>query len=251
MQTSLWKFLLLFCFACSAACAQVPQVASKPAAEALPPRAAPSRPPYYISASAVALEKILAPPPAPPSQAYQDDLQAVLDLQRSRTEADIKESQADAELSPFRFADVLGPEFRADKLPFTTKFLRRVLSDASPCIGAAKNRFDRPRPFTASTEVIPVADKPGGDSYPSGHALYGHVVGTLLALMVPEKSAELFARGARYARNRVVGGVHYPTDIEAGRIAAAVVLNAMLHDEKFLADLEQSRLEVREVLGYK
>jgi acid phosphatase (class A) len=210
-----------------------------------------AREPFYVGAAEFSLDRVLAPPPAADSQAQRDDLQAVLDLQHSRSDADIKDAQADAELSIFRFADVLGPEFRLDKLPFTAKFLRQALTDAGESSGAAKARFSRPRPYQASTEVSPVLPKPGNASYPSGHSTFGYTTGILLAIMVPEKSAELFDRAARYGRNRIVGGVHYPTDVEAGRICAAVVISAFLRNPKFQADLEQSRIEVRQALGLK
>ena len=45
----------------------------------------------------------------------------------------------------------------------------------------------------------------------------------LLAAMVPEKRAEIFARGWEYGENRLVAGVHFPSDIESGRIAATAV----------------------------
>jgi hypothetical protein len=37
--------------------------------------------------------------------------------------------------------------------------------------------------------------------------------------MVPEKASAIFDRAALYANNRAVAGVHYPTDVEAGRIS--------------------------------
>ena len=49
----------------------------------------------------------------------------------------------------------------------------------------------------------------------------------LLANMVPEKRGELFARGWDYGWSRVVGGVHFPTDIESGRIEATAMAALM------------------------
>jgi acid phosphatase (class A) len=48
---------------------------------------------------------------------------------------------------------------------------------------------------------------------------------------------------------RVISGEHYPTDVEAGRIAGAAIANAMLHSPKFMADFAISRAEVRKALG--
>jgi acid phosphatase (class A) len=71
----------------------------------------------------------------------------------------------------------------------------------------------------------------------------------LLANMVPEKREALFARGWEYGRNRVVGGVHYPSDVEAGRIEATVLVSAMMQNPAFKTDFAASRAELRQVIG--
>ena len=52
----------------------------------------------------------------------------------------------------------------------------------------------------------------------------------LLADMVPERRAELEARAAEFARQRMVCGVHFASDLAAGRQAAEWLLRA-LHQE--------------------
>ena len=207
--------------------------------------------PFYVAPAEAALDKILAPPPAQGSPAYQVDLQTLLDMQRTRSDAQVKDAQADAEISVFRFADVLGAEFRADRLPVTTKFLRQVNTDAGRAVGLAKDRFHRARPYVASTDVQPVLSRPESDSYPSGHATFGYTTGILLAMMVPEQAPELFERAARYGRNRNIGGVHYPTDVEAGRISATVIIALALRSPKFAADFAEARKELRAALARK
>jgi acid phosphatase (class A) len=51
--------------------------------------------------------------------------------------------------------------------------------------------------------------------------------------MVPEKVAAIFDRAGVFAYNRVIAGVHYPSDVEAGRISGAVIDNVLLHDPRF------------------
>jgi acid phosphatase (class A) len=43
--------------------------------------------------------------------------------------------------------------------------------------------------------------------------------------------------------------VHFPTDVEAGRISGSVIDNTLLHDAHFLADFERAKSEVRTALG--
>ena len=72
----------------------------------------------------------------------------------------------------------------------------------------------------------------------------------LLAQMVPERSEALFARGWAYGDARVISGVHFPSDIEAGRILGTLLLALLEQDSRFRADLASSRSELRRALGY-
>jgi acid phosphatase (class A) len=213
----------------------------------------------YLAPGEIDFLKLLPPPPASDSAAGKRDIQAMLDAQRHRTPAEIKRVEADGEVSVFRFADVMGSDFTKDKLPRLAAFFDRVQDAESPLYGAVKNHWNRPRPFVASTRVHALpALKEGvynqdkhaySFSFPSGHSTFGATYAILLSQMVPEKQAELFTRGWQYGQNRVVGGVHYPTDVEAGRIDATVMVYAMMQHPQFQKDFAEARAELRGVLG--
>lgn len=203
---------------------------------------------YYLNPAQVDATEILAPPPLD-SPAGKADLQAVLDAQRDRTPAEVAAVKADAQLSVFRFADVMGPGFTAANLPFATGFFGRTIYDDENAIGAAKKHFKRPRPFVIDRDVKPVVDGAPYESYPSGHATFAYATAILLAAMVPEKAAAIFHRADGFAENRVIGGVHYPSDLEAGNICAAVIDNVMLHNPRFESDFARATVEVRHALG--
>ena len=80
----------------------------------------------YLAKGEVDLTLLLPPPPAHKSHAEKADVRAMLDLQAHRTDAQIQRSTADAELSVFRFADILGPNFSKSNLPTFTAFFDRV-----------------------------------------------------------------------------------------------------------------------------
>ena len=204
---------------------------------------------YYLDPSQVDLIHILAPPPSADSEEGKTDLQAVLMMQHTPTEAQIKEAAADTEESVLRFADVMGPGFMPEELPFAIVFFGRVSSDSEKVVSIAKAYFNRPRPFVMDHRVKPVVGRPLGPGYPGGHATFAYVNAILLAYMVPEKAVAIFSRAGRFARNRVIGGVHYPTDTEAGRISASVIDNVLLHEPRFLADFARARAEVRHAIG--
>jgi acid phosphatase (class A) len=48
--------------------------------------------------------------------------------------------------------------------------------------------------------------------------------------------------------SRVVGGVHYPSDVEAGRIDATTIASIMMQNRDFQSDLAAARAELREAM---
>lgn len=86
-------------------------------------------------------------------------------------------------------------------------------------------------------------------AYPSGHAAFGAETALLLARMVPEKEAELFARGWEYGKQRIASGVAYPSDWEAGQVSAAVMIQVFINKSEFRADFDATRSELRKGLG--
>jgi acid phosphatase (class A) len=206
---------------------------------------------YYVDPSQVDLVHILAPPPSPISVEGKADLQAVLAAQHARTKSQVSDALADTELSVFRFSDVMGPGFDSEHLPFTNTFFRRLSSDAEEAVAVPKAHFNRPRPFVANHDVKPVVGEPSSPSYPSGHATFAYLDAIVLSYMVPEKADAIFGRAARFANNRVIGGVHYPTDSEAGRISGSVIANVLLHESGFMADFARARAEVRHASGLR
>ncbi len=204
---------------------------------------------YYVTPAEVDCAKLLQPPPAPDSAAGKADLKAVLDAQRDRTPGEAAAARADSHLSVFRFANVMGPGFRPENLPFATQFFARTAYDDDRAIESAKQHFHRPRPFVVDHEVHPILGGSPYESYPSGHSTFAYATAILLAQMVPEKAEAIFERAGQFAENRVIAGVHYPSDLEAGKICGSVIDNVMLHDPRFEADFSRATAEVRHALG--
>jgi acid phosphatase (class A) len=202
----------------------------------------------YLDPSQIDLVRILAPPPTPQSPEAAAELEAVLTAQRTRTDAEVKRAQADDELSVFRYADVMGTGFAPENLPFATAFFKEVATEGGQVVNPTRQHFMRQRPVMVDKRVEPVVNANGG-SYPSGTAAFAYEAAILLANMVPEKASAIFARAADWGHNRVLSGVHYPGDVEAGRISGSVIGNALLHDAAFVADFAKAKTEVRRAIG--
>ncbi|MDR3435202.1 phosphatase PAP2 family protein [Telmatospirillum sp.] len=212
---------------------------------------------HYVTTATVDLTLLLAPPPAPDSPAERADLDTVIAASKSRSAAEAEGALADGTISVLRFADVLGEGFSVDRLPFALPLFAQVASDTHGIVASAKVGFDRLRPSVVDNRVALLRKdvEAGGaqhhrsGSYPSGHATFAYVSAVLLAGMVPEKASEIYGRAADYAHNRLIAGTHYPTDIDAGRIAGTVIANVLLHDPVFLDAYAKARVEVRHALA--
>ncbi len=206
---------------------------------------------YYIDKNSVNLMELLAPPPRDGSPEDKEDLDSVLKAESKRTKAQGERALLDANLTVFRFADVMGADFTPAKLPLTKLLFERIKTDGDTIAWIVKDSYKRLRPFLASFAVHSLKPDTKGFSYPSGHATFAYECAVLLSKMVPEKRYEIFMRAEEYAKNRVILGVHYPSDVDAGMVGGTLLANEFLKNEKFMADFEAAKAELRGVLKLK
>jgi len=247
------------------------------------------REPSYLAGTPIDAIALFAPPPADGSWAQRTELRALLKAQHDAHAAGTtRRAIADAQLTCARVADVVGAghaggaagaggaggatgatgaERGADSQAL--QFATRAALDAAVFTSTVKRYWHRARPFVTSgrverlADVAPTAELSNGavavigydrelrnhTSYPSGHATFGMACGILLARMLPEHRAELFARGITYGDSRVIVGAHYPSDVAAGRLAATAAVALMMQNPCFEADFALARTALRRSMG--
>ncbi|MDD2804065.1 MAG: phosphatase PAP2 family protein [Elusimicrobiales bacterium] len=181
-----------------------------------------------------------APPPAPGSLEQQADIAGVLAWQNKRTEEDCARAR--------RTADEDYDAFWGGRSPFPEpppaelkEFFVRLAGDLEASLGKMKKRYLRPRPFMAYSEAQPCIKKPKSFSYPSGHTVFSRVYALVLADIVPDRKAEFFAKADEIAQDRVIGGVHYPADIAAGKAFGDLYFGELQKSEAYRRDIERLR----------
>jgi acid phosphatase (class A) len=205
----------------------------------------------YLTGETAGFVALFAAPPARDSPATRAELDELLELQKTRTAAEVAAARADRKTEIQRFYGALGfPEGAHPHLPLLLALAARVEDDTRPYVRAAKDKFRRLRPYEIEPRMEPCIDNVRGDlSYPSGHANFGYVMAYLLRDMVPERNAQLMARADEFARQRMVCGVHFRSDIEAGRKGALWLIAAINGNPAYRKDWKAAAAELRNALN--
>ncbi len=202
--------------------------------------------PVYLAPDAVDVAALLPGPPTTGSEQDQGDLQTVLNVQASRTDEQVARARSEEDLTVFAFADVLGPEFTAARCPMTAKLFDQVKVDSRVFSGRAKGLWNRVRPYKADPRVHHAATHPEQDfSHPSGHSTRGLLMAELLAQIYPDRRAALIDRGRQIGWDRVILGMHYPTDVFAGQTLGHALTPKFLASERFKRDFAAAAKEMR------
>jgi acid phosphatase (class A) len=194
---------------------------------------------------------LLPPPPAPDSTQTKRELGEILMVQVTRTKEMEARAIADATETIWRFGgDVVNnPKFAAAGLPKFAAFFDRVVETEGAVVDPAKDVWKRLRPHLYSDLVHPIVPLSKSGSWPSGHATVGTLMGVALSNMLPEKRAEIMARAWEFGHNRLVAGIHYPSDIEMGRISGMVISQTISTHPDYKAEFEAAKAELRAALG--
>jgi len=204
----------------------------------------------FADAKEINLLNLLPPPPANDSAQMKAELGEILTVQVTRTPEMAARAVADAEENVWRFSDVIdNPKFTKENLPKFSAFFDRIVETEGAVVDPAKDVWKRPRPHLYSDLVKPIVPLSKSGSYPSGHTTLGTLMGIVLSNMVPEKRPVIMARAWEYGHNRVVGGIHYASDIEAGRIAGTVIAETIMTHDDYKSEYEGAKAELRAALG--
>ncbi len=205
----------------------------------------------YLTGHEVDFRTVLGPPPSVDSPWDHADEQLVEALQ-SVDEARLKMAKLDEDDLYPRFAEAFGRPIDRTTSPVLVNMLERAITDVEATASAAKDHYHRPRPFQRLQLqhlcAKPTAPKPEdhpthGSSYPSGHSTRGWTVAMILARVAPDRAAALMKRAEDYEESRLICGMHFPTDVQAGQAVAEAVVAHLDASKDFEADLAKARKE--------
>ena len=194
---------------------------------------------YYLLPSQVDMSQV-PPAPAAGSAVDKEDLAGVLRWQVERTEAQCAAADAQSGATYDDFFGEISP-FENPAPAEVKNIFQKVRADTGGIVYSQKEKYKRPRPFQRDPAITPCIGRESGHSYPSGHSAAARVFGLILSDLVPASASRFMSYADQAALNRVIGGVHHPSDIEAGKNLGDAIYTALKRNQRFNTDMETLR----------
>ena len=226
-----------------AVCVAGAAVAQAPAVAPPPPPPAVSK---FLSPGDLDPALTLPPPPRDDAPAAVEGRAELRRIAAVRTPEQLAQAKADDELEDVRaIAAPLGPAFDLVRYPATAKLFADLRNEDSVAAKQAKSYFKRERPFLNDPDLDVCDDRHDKqNSYPSGHATMGYSAAAVLANLMPGNAQVILAHTTDYVESRLVCGVHYRSDLEAGHVLGTALVAKLMTKPAFTAELEAARAEL-------
>jgi acid phosphatase (class A) len=193
----------------------------------------PKDPLYFKTAVYDEIKKAIPLPPSPESDAQKADVNELLNIQNSRTEAQCNVARNEIYAT---FQNFFGNILNEKEIKTLEPMFAQLRNDGDFFIQKLKKEFFRKRPYFYVEEIHPCVTKESTGAFPSGHATLSKLYALVLGDLFPERKTELVNRALEVGRNRILAGVHHPSDIRAGQALADFLYRELKHSKRFSDD---------------
>lgn len=189
----------------------------------------------YLPMEAIDLREFPAPP-----ESEARDWESIWKWQLERTGEDCQRVQLEEDgLATSFFGPPYGP-LAEDEALGLVEFQEKLFKQVNFFNRDLKRRFNRARPYQQNAQVAPCIEHSHPSlSYPSGHSAVATLSALALGVLYPDHAEVLQKRAQEIALGRVVGGVHFLSDIESGQRLGQMIFEVLIKNPEFLNDLEE------------
>lgn len=196
---------------------------------------------------------LVPPPPEEGSVAFKLDQEIAANYVALKDEARKDQATQDAVLAFPEAVDafniVLDIKISEKTTPHLYMILRRTLADAGLSTYAAKNHYQRKRPFMVNNTPICTPEDEAAlrkdGSYPSGHTAIGWAWALILTEVFPEQADAILERGKQFGISRNVCNVHWHSDVVNGRMMGTAAVALLHSNTDFIIDLTVAKEEIK------
>lgn len=169
-------------------------------------------------------------PPPPPNGGTDTllELNHLIELQTSSTEEE-REYAVRMDILRNHYEMWATEAMRITGEKYEYDFFSRISTCIDGYLNYMKLKYDRPRPYQLAPimgkRLYMFTDEPGTASYPSGHSMDAWTFAMILSKRHPMHEREFYAIAHSIGTSRMIAGLHFPSDIRAGKILAESALH--------------------------
>ena len=161
--------------------------------------------------------------PAPPEQATTRQELRTMKMLTNQLDAKTRDQVAywDAGSPSYRWIEIALNQFKSK--PIANPRISRGMSlmnvaiyDAMVAAWNAKYTYNRPRASLTDPTLTTLVAVPNSPAYPAEQAVAAGAASAILGYLYPDDAASFEAKAAEAAQSRVLAGVNYPSDVQAG-----------------------------------
>lgn len=200
----------------------------------------PVQKPFYFDESTYnAIKKQLPAVPKLDSKVQKEDEEQLRAIQAKRTKAQCDEAKNEVPGNLKGLYEKPAGPLEKKKVEALDPFFAKIQNDGAFIVLKMKLDFPRQRPFAYIKGLEACVPLESTGSYPSGHALIAKLFALVLSDMFPAEKEKFEKRSLEVAENRVLSGVHHPSDIQAGRKIAEDIYAIIKKSPAFQDDLKK------------
>jgi acid phosphatase (class A) len=201
----------------------------------------PTEPVYVKSSLYDDVKKSIPLPPALESDGQKADVKELLDFQNTRTDAQCKIAKDEIFAT---FQNFFGTILNEKEIKTLEPMFGQLRNDGDFFVQKLKKEFARKRPYFYNDAIHPCITKESTGAYPSGHATLSKLYALVLGDIFPDRKEALVNRALEVGKNRILAGVHHPSDIRAGQALADFIYSKLKSSQKFKEDLSKFQKSV-------
>ena len=207
---------------------------------------------YFTTATQPDGTQYLPPPPQPGTARQMTDDRAFATTRALKGSPRWALARSDADLhgdAPLRaFSCAVGFTVSATATPHLAALIHKMDVSEIADMRKSKAYWQHARPFVGNEQPICTEDDRANleksGAYPSGHTMLGWSTALVLAELLPDRATQILQRGRVFGESRIVCGVHWESDVQAGYMVGAAEIAAMHGSPAFRADMELARTEL-------
>ena len=166
------------------------------------------------------------PPPSTSSEQFQKELNEVLEYSQNATRENMRVVHfwgdgvgtyaPPGHWNAIACEDFVQLNFSEIRWARNLALLNMAMFDAAICCWDAKYFYFNPRPSQINPKIKTLTGVPNFPAYVSGHSTFSGAAATVLSHINGLKSSQYNAMADEASRSRLIGAIHYRSDIEVG-----------------------------------